>query len=174
VRTSGDPAALTPAARQAIWAVHPGASISDTTTLAAAVNRALARPRFQSALLASFAALALVPSAAGIYGVMSYAVARRTREIGLRLTLGAARGDVLRLIIGQAVRRLAIGAVLGLLGAWASTRALATLLYGVQPTDPLTFGAVPVILLLTALAASYLPARRAARVDPMVAMRVDG
>ena len=174
LRTSGDPAALAQTVRHAIWAVHPGVSISETTTLAAAVDRALARPRFQSALLGAFATLALVLSAAGIYGVMSYAVSRRTREIGLRLTLGAARGDVLRLILGQALRRLAIGGALGLAGAWLSMRALTTLLYGVQPTDPLTFAAVPVLLTLTALAASYVPARRASRVDPMVAMRVDG
>lgn len=142
--------------------------------MSAAVDRALARPRFQSALLASFAALALVLAAAGIYGVMSYAVSRRTREIGLRLTLGAARGDVLRLILGQALRRLAIGGALGLGGAWLASRALTTLLYGVTPTDPVTFGAVPLLLACTALAASYVPARRASRVDPMVAMRVDG
>jgi predicted permease len=174
LRTGGDPAALAGAARQAIWSVHPGVSISETTTMSAAVDRALARPRFQSALLGSFAALALFLSAAGIYGVMSYAVARRTREIGLRLTLGAQRGEVLRLILSQAMRRLAIGGAIGLAGAWLASRALTTLLYGVQPTDPLTFAAVPVILALTALAASYLPARRAARVDPMVALRVDG
>jgi predicted permease len=174
LRTNGDPAALAGAARQAIWSVHPGVSISEVTTMSAAVDRALARPRFQSALLASFAALALVLAAAGLYGVMSYAVAQRTREIGLRLTLGARRGDVLRLILAQALRRLAIGGAIGLAGAWLTSRALTTLLYGVQPTDPLTFGAVPVILALTALAASYLPARRAARVDPMVALRVDG
>jgi putative ABC transport system permease protein len=105
---------------------------------------------------------------------MSYAVSRRTREIGLRLTLGARRGDVLRLILGQAVRRLAIGGALGLAGAWLSARVLTTMLYGVQPTDPLTFGAVPFLLTITALAASYVPARRASRVDPMVALRVDG
>jgi predicted permease len=174
VRTSGDPEALARPARQAIWSVHRGVSISAMTTLSAAVDRALARPRFQSALLAAFAALALVLAAAGIYGVMSYAVSRRTREIGLRLTLGARRGDVLRLILSQALRRLAVGGALGLAGAWLSTRALTALLYGVQPTDPLTFGAVPAVLAVTALAASYLPARRAARVDPMVAMRVDG
>ena len=174
LRTNGDPSALAGAARQAIWAIDPGVSISETTTLSAAVDRALARPRFQSALLGAFAALALVLSAAGIYGVMSYAVARRTREIGLRLTLGARRADVLRLILSQALRRLAIGGALGLAGAWLSTRALTTMLYGVQPTDPLTFAAVPAILALTALAASYLPARRASRVDPMVALRLDG
>jgi predicted permease len=174
LRTGGDPAALATAARQAIWSVHPGVSISETTTMSAAVDRALARPRFQSALLAAFAALALVLAAAGIYGVMSYAVARRTREIGLRLTLGARRGDVLRLILSQALRRLVVAAVLGLAGAWLAAQGLTALLYGVQPTDPLTFAVVPAVLTVTALAASYVPARRAARVDPMVAMRVDG
>ena len=173
VRTTGDPAALTPAARQAIWGVHRGVSISATTTLAAAVDRALARPRFQSALLASFAALALVLSAAGIYGVMSYAVARRTKEIGLRLTLGAARADVLRLILSQALRRLAIGGALGLVGAWLLGEVMSTMLYGVRPRDPMTFGLVACLLLITSMAASYLPARRAARVDPMVALRID-
>ena len=173
LRTSGDPATLAAPARQAIWAIHPGVSISETTTLAAAIDRALARPRFQSALLASFAALALVLAAAGIYGVMSYAVARRTREIGLRLTLGARRGDVLRLILSQALRRLAIGGAFGLAGAWLSAQALTTLLYGVRPTDPLTFAVVPAVLAVTALAASYLPARRASRIDPMVALRID-
>ena len=97
-----------------------------------------------------------------------------TREIGLRLTLGARRGDVLRLILGQALRRLALGGVLGLAGAWVAARVLTTMLYGVRPTDPLTFGAVPILLAVTALAASYVPARRASRVDPMVALRIDG
>jgi predicted permease len=173
LRASGDPAALAGAARRAVWAVHPGVSISETTTMAAAVDRALARPRFQSVLLGLFAALALGLAAAGIYGVMSYAVARRTREIGLRLTLGARRGDVLRLVLGHALWRLAIGGAIGLAGAWALARVMATMLYGVRPTDPLTFAVVPVVLALAALAASYLPARRASRVDPMVALRLD-
>jgi putative ABC transport system permease protein len=173
LRTTGEPASVAAPARQAIWNVHPGASISETTTLSAAVDRALARPRFQSALLGAFAALALILAAAGIYGVMSYAVARRTREIGLRLTLGARRGDVLRLILSQAAVRLAVGGALGLAGAWLAAHALTSLLYGVRPTDPLTFAVVPAVLALTALAASYVPARRASRVDPMVALRID-
>jgi len=174
LRTAGDPSAIAAPARAAIWSIDRGVSISDVVTMEDAVGKALARPRFQSALLGAFAALALVLAAGGIYGVMSYAVARRTREIGLRLTLGARRVDVLRLILSQAMRRLAIGGALGLAGAWLSTRALTTMLYGVQPTDALTFAAVPVILTITALAASYVPARRASRVDPMVALRVDG
>jgi len=174
LRTDGDPAALAAPARSAIWSIDRGVSISEVVTMDDAVARALARPRFQSTLLGAFAALALVLAAGGIYGVMSYAVARRTREIGLRLTLGAGRGDVLRLILSQALRRLALGGALGLAGAWLSTRALTTMLYGVQPTDALTFAGVPAILAITALAASYLPARRASRVDPMVALRIDG
>ena len=174
LRTEGDPAALAAPARSAIWSIDRGVSISEVVTMDDAVARALARPRFQSTLLGAFAALALVLAAGGIYGVMSYAVARRTREIGLRLTLGAGRGDVLRLILSQALRRLAVGGALGLAGAWLSTRALTTMLYGVQPTDALTFAGVPAILAITALAASYLPARRASRVDPMVALRIDG
>ena len=174
LRTASDPSAIAAPARAAIWSIDRGVSISEVVTMEDAVGKALARPRFQSTLLGAFAALALVLAAGGIYGVMSYAVARRTREIGLRLTLGARRGDVLRLILSQAVRRLAIGGALGLVGAWLSTRALTTMLYGVQPTDPLTFAAVPAILAITALAASYVPARRASRVDPMVALRVDG
>ena len=174
LRTAGDPSALAAPARAAVWSIDRGVSISEVETMDDAVGKALARPRFQSTLLGAFAALALVLAAGGIYGVMSYAVARRTREIGLRLTLGARRGDVLRLILSQAMRRLAIGGALGLVGAWLSTRALTTMLYGVQPTDALTFAAVPAILAITALAASYVPARRASRVDPMVALRVDG
>jgi predicted permease len=172
-RTAGDPAALAAPVRQAIWAVHPGVSISETTTLSAAVDRALARPRFQSALLGLFAALALVLAAAGVYGVMSYAVSRRTREIGVRFALGARRGDVLRLVLGQALWRLALGGAVGLAGAWALAQVMTTMLYGVRPSDPLTFAVVPAVLALTALAASYLPARRASRIDPMVALRLD-
>jgi predicted permease len=173
VRTSRDPAALAGPARAAIWGLDRGVSIAEVETMEAAVHQALARPRFQSTLLGSFAALALLLAAVGIYGVMSYAVARRTREIGLRLTLGARPVDVLRLVLRQALQRVAIGAGLGLAGAWLLARGLTTLLNGVQPTDPLTFGVVPLVLGAAACVASYLPARRAARVDPMVAMRVD-
>jgi putative ABC transport system permease protein len=115
--------------------------------------------------------VALLLAAAGIYSVMSYAISRRTQEIGLRLTLGAQRGDVLRLVLGQAMIRVAIGSAIGLGGALALTRLMSNLLYGVQPTDPITFGVVSLVLIGAALVASYIPARRASRIDPMVALR---
>jgi putative ABC transport system permease protein len=171
MRTSGDPAALAPSARAAIWSIDGGVAIADVITMEAAVGSALARPRFQFMLLGLFAMVALLLAAAGIYSVMSYAISRRTQEIGLRLTLGAQRGDVLRLVLGQAMIRVAIGASIGLAGALALTRLMANLLYGVQPTDPLTFGVVSLVLIGAALLASYIPARRASRIDPMVALR---
>ena len=137
----------------------------------AAIGAAMAHPRFQFTLLRLFAGVALLLAAAGIYSVMSYAVARRTHGIGLRMTLGAQRVDVLRMVLRQAMLRVAMGAALGLAGALALTRLMANLLYGVQPTDPLTFGVVSLVLIGAALLASYIPARRASRIDPMVALR---
>jgi len=113
----------------------------------------------------------LLLAAAGIYGVMSYAIARRTHEIGLRMTLGAQRGDVLRMVLGQAMLRVGVGTAVGLAGALALTQLMSTLLFGVRPTDPLTFGVVSIVLIGAALLASYVPARRATRIDPMVALR---
>lgn len=171
LRTDGDPAALASAARQAVWAIDRSASVSEVTTMEAAVDRALARPRFQLVLLGLFAAVALLLAAAGIYGVMSYGVARRTQEIGLRLTLGAQRADVIRQVLGQAMVRVAVGGAAGVAGALALTHLMANLLHGVRPTDPLTFLAVSMVLTGAALLASYLPARRASRIDPVVALR---
>jgi len=170
-RTTGDPALLAPAARRTIASIDKAAAISDVITMDTAIDRAVARPRFQLTLLASFAAIALLLAAAGIYGVMSHAIARRTHEIGLRMTLGAQRGDVLRMVLGQAMLRVGIGAAIGLAGALVLTRVMASLLYGVKPTDPLTFGVVALVLIGAALLASYVPARRATRIDPMNALR---
>jgi predicted permease len=173
LRTDADPAALAPAARAAVWSIDKAVAIANVVTMEAAVDKQLAAPRFQLTLLGGFALVALLLAAAGIYGVMSYAIAGRTKEIGLRMTLGAQRRDVLAMVLGQAMRRVALGAAAGLAGALLLTRLMSNLLYGVRPTDPLTFGLVSLVLVGAALLASYLPARRATRINPVIALRQD-
>jgi predicted permease len=165
--------ALEGQARAAVLALDKGASVSDVTTMEEAIGRALARPRFQSTLLALFAGVALMLAAAGVYGVLTHAMARRTREIGLRLALGAGRGQVRRMVVAQSLRRVALGVLVGLAGAAALTRLMSTLLHGVRPGDPATFAAVTTLLVIVALLASYVPAWRASRIDPMGALRDD-
>ena len=135
------------------------------------VNDSVGRPRFLALLLSAFGALALLLSALGIYGVISYTVAQRIPEIGIRTALGARAPDVLRLILGHALALTVIGCALGLTGALALTRSLAALLFGIEPTDPLTFGVITAGMLGATLVASYLPIRRALRTDPMVSLR---
>jgi putative ABC transport system permease protein len=137
------------------------------------LSKSVARPRFQSVLLASFAGLALLLAAIGIYGVMSYSVAQRAHEIGIRVALGARRDQVLRLVVGQGLWLALIGTIAGLAGALVLTRYLRSLLFDVSPTDPWTFIAVPAVLFVVALAASYFPARRVAGVDPIMALRYE-
>jgi predicted permease len=173
LRTAGDPGDLAPAARREIQAIDKDQPVSDVRTMESWLSESLARTRFGTLLLGAFAGLALTLAAAGLYGVMSYSVAQRQNEIGVRMALGARAGDVLRLVIRQGLALVLAGVALGLLGALALTRLLASLLYEVSATDPLTFAALALLLTAVSAVACYLPARRAARVDPLIAMRYD-
>lgn len=171
VRTAGDPAAMTGAVSAAIHEVAPDQPIVGTTTLRQLVSGTIAEPRMFAILTAVFGAAALGLALLGIYGVISYTVAWRTREIGIRMALGAEAPSVLRMVMRWTLGLAAWGVLAGLLASLVLTRVLASQLYGVSPTDPATFGAVVLLLTAAALVASYLPARRAARVDPVVALR---
>jgi putative ABC transport system permease protein len=171
VRGASDPRALVPAIERAVAAMEPDAPVSGIVTMEEAIGRQVAQPRFYVVLLGVFAAVALVLAAVGVYGVISYAVTRRTREIGIRLALGADRADPFRLVVGNGMRLAAVGGAIGLVGAFWVTRYLHSLLYGVGPTDPATFVLVPLVLGAVALAACCIPAWRASRTDPVVALR---
>ncbi|OLD98473.1 MAG: hypothetical protein AUI36_45110 [Cyanobacteria bacterium 13_1_40CM_2_61_4] len=171
VRARGNPVALTPALRRLIQSRDPDLPFYDVHTLPEAIRLALWEPRLYAALMGFYALIALVIAAVGIYGVMAYSVARRTQEIGIRMAMGAARGAVLRMVIGQGMRLTAIGIGIGLAAAFAVTRLMASLLFGISASDPPTFLGVVAILAGSALLACWLPALRATRVDPMVALR---
>jgi len=173
VRAVTDPQTLISAVREQIRALDPNLPIYDIKTMQAVMDESVARERFIALLLMVFAALALTLAAIGIYGVMSYSVAQRTQEIGIRLALGAQRRDVLKLIISQGTTQTLIGISLGLAAALALTRFLSSLLFSVSATDPVTFVVIAVLLMVVALLACYLPARRATKVDPMVALRYE-
>ncbi len=173
LRTEREPLAVARGVQDAIHARDPDLAIADVQPLERSVSKSVASPRFQSFLLGSFAALALLLAAIGIYGVMAYSVAQRTHELGLRMALGAERSQVMGMVVRQALVLAMIGAVAGLAGALALTRFLKTLLFDVSTTDFTTFAVVPVVLCVVALAASWIPATRATRVDPMVALRYE-
>ncbi|MGA9813653.1 MAG: ABC transporter permease, partial [Terriglobales bacterium] len=173
VRTDLDPAALAPAIREAIHALDRNIPLSEIQTMEHVVAEANGQSRFYLVLLGAFAAVALVLAGVGIYGVMSYSVSLRTQEIGIRMALGAQAGDVLKLVVLQGIVQALAGVAVGLVGALALSRLMAGLLYGTQPTDPATFAAVVLVLSAVAVVASYIPARRAAKVDPMVALRYE-
>jgi len=173
LRTSSDPLSAVPAARRAVESLDPELPLYDVASMEQLVYNSVSEPRFNTTLLAIFAGLALILATVGIYGVMSYAVTERTHEIGVRMALGARRGDVLRSVVAQGARRAGAGIVLGLLGALFVTRFLSTLLFDIHPTDAITFAAVAALLAADALVASYIPARRATRIDPMRALRCE-
>ena len=164
---------LVPAVRDVVRQTDPAQPMADVKGLETIVSDAAAQPRFNSLLVGVFAGLALLLAASGIYGVMSYAVTQRTHEIGVRMALGARGRDVLRLVVGQGLRFIVVGLALGLVFALALTRLMRTLLYGVGPTDLATFAGCAALLALVALLASYVPARRALRVDPLIALRYE-
>jgi len=173
VRTSGDPSALAPAIRRIVSSMDHGVPVSQVQTMEEVVAQSTAAPRFYLLLLSAFAVVAVVLAAVGIYGVMSYSVSRRTNEIGIRMALGAKPRDVGRLIVGQGMAVAVGGAVVGLVGALGLTRLMSSLLYGVGASDPATFLVVSLLLGAVALAASYIPARRATRIDPLTALRCE-
>ena len=171
LRTEGDPAAVMTSVRSAVAELDPREVIYNVKTLDEVLSGSLAARRLSMMLLSVFAALALLLACVGIYGVISYLVGQRTHEIGVRVALGAGRSDVLRLILAHGARMALVGVAIGLTAALALTRLMANLLFGVTAHDPWTFAAVPVLLMAVAIAACYLPARRALRVDPIVALR---
>ncbi|MPY87176.1 MAG: FtsX-like permease family protein [Luteitalea sp.] len=171
VRTAGDPVALAPAIRAQVHAIDPNLPIAEITPLEQLVAQSVARPRLYASLLALFAGVGLALAATGIFGVMSYAVAQRAHEMSIRMALGARAGEVVRLIMGRAMALAAVGLAVGIAAALALGGALRSQLFGVSPVDPLTLGAVALLLGATAAAASYLPARRAASLDPVAALR---
>jgi putative ABC transport system permease protein len=173
VRTAGDPRTAGAAARDIVASLDKDLPVANMSTMDDLMTTSVASPRFRTTLVAIFAAVGLLLAAIGIYGVMSYAVTERTHEIGVRAALGADRRDLLRLVLGEAIALAAVGVGVGLAGAFATTRLIRALLFRVEPTDPLTFAGISVVLVAAALTASYIPARRAMRVDPMVALRYE-
>lgn len=173
IRTSSEPTALTAAVRAQVMSIDREQSVSDVTTLSALVAASVAQSRFSALLLGMFAMIALILASVGIYGVISYSIAQRTQEIGIRMALGASTGDILRMIIRQGMTFTIIGIGIGLISALALTQLMASLLYGITATDPVTFAAITLLLALVAFLACYIPAKRATRVDPMSALRYE-
>jgi putative ABC transport system permease protein len=172
IRTNvSDPAGLTTAVRKELAAMDPAIPLRSIRVFDEYLSRSLARPRFNALLLSIFAGVALLLTAIGIYGVMAYSVAQRTNEIGIRIALGAAQSSIFRLIVGQAMALVGISVLIGVAGAFAATRLLSSMLFNVGAWDPVTFGSIVVLISVVAFLAAWLPARRASRVNPIVALR---
>jgi ABC-type antimicrobial peptide transport system permease subunit len=173
LRTAGDPTALVKSVREAVREVDPDLPVSNATTQAEAVEGRLAQEKLFARAYALFGLLALALASIGLFGLMSYSVARRTAEIGIRMALGARRSDVVSMVLRESMTMVGVGIGVGVAAAIAGSRLVATLLFGLAPTDPLTIAAAVVLMVAVSLMAGYLPARRAARVDPMVALRYE-
>jgi putative ABC transport system permease protein len=171
--TTADPDVFAANLRKIVASVDPDTPVDDIRTMEQLISTSVAQPRFTMLLLTIFATVALILGAVGIYGVIAYTVSQRTQEIGVRMALGASKEDVLRLVVRQGATLALIGVTIGLAAALATTRVLKNMLYGVSTTDAATFVIVPLVLMAVALLASYIPARRAARVDPMSALRAE-
>jgi putative ABC transport system permease protein len=172
-RTSGDSLSLATAVRNEVWSIDKNLAVANIAPMERIVSESIALPRFILLLVGFFAVVALLLATVGIYGVMSYSVTQRSQEIGIRMALGAQPSDVLKMVVGQAMMLIAIGVAIGLAGAFAVTRLMASLLYGVSATDPATFAIIALILAGVALGAGFVPARRATKVDPMIALRYE-
>ena len=173
VRTAGDPLAAAATVRRELARVDRDQPISDVRTMDERIGRSLAGRRFNMVLLAVFASLALTLAGIGIYGIAAYSVTERTHEIGVRLALGAQRRDVMAMILAQGMAMTVIGTAIGVVSALLLARVMSSLLFGVSSADPLTFTAIPLLLAAVAFVACYVPARRATRVDPLVALRTE-
>jgi putative ABC transport system permease protein len=173
LRTETDPASMVKSAEQALWSVDPNLPVLKAIPMDMLASQTLAVRRASSALISAFALLALVLACIGIYGVMAYAVTQRQQEIGIRMALGAQRGNVLRMMMGLGIRLTALGVFIGLIGALALTRLMTSLLFEVNAVNPLIFSIAAMVLVAVAMSASYLPARRAASIDPMRALRTE-
>jgi putative ABC transport system permease protein len=171
VRTAADPQAYVEQIRRAVLAIDAEQPIYDASTMVDVVSRSVFLPRISMLLLTAFAVAALLLAVVGIYGVVSYTVSQRTRELGLRMALGADEGATLRLVMGRSLALIAVGTIGGLAASVAAARVIAGLLYAVAPLDPIVFGSVSALLALAGVVATLIPARRAARVDPNVALR---